>query len=437
MIDNLMADTRHRKFAIIFACQLERSKKLAAIVAIQSVWRRALVRQHCPSWVDRYVIKVKSSAAYDSACYYLNINTGVSFWEKPKLLRGNELPTQPMHRWVEVNYFIDGSYQTYYVNPYNGNFTQKSINRAARIIQAVARKRRLNVHKLSVEAFTRAVKFEQTAEVAYRTQKKKLSTVINFALVTHAINLNMEAARNLYDEAMGLSDTNPLVLRSYALFKICFMEAPIEPNYERALVLLKDSKVRDPQALQFMTAYEIVFKYSCYRNPNNCMSYLNLGLAAYYVLRDFTTAEKCVRRAVAMSPFDERVVYYWKMLRDKFPDKLLAIQPRSRVEQNNTKATGKKRNIDGKNYVETPEWAGWLYYEAPLVHDEDIIQQEDSFWFNSATGEQRLKMPDWATEWYIRATRSRWDGHRNGLDHYFDPLTSSYFQYHSLTNSYQ
>jgi tetratricopeptide (TPR) repeat protein len=437
LICNLIADTRHRKFAIIFACQLERSKKLAAIVTIQSIWRRALVRQHCPGWVDKYIIIVKSSPAHDASCYYLNLNTGESFWEKPKLLRGNELPTQPVHRWIEVNYYIEGHYQKYFVNPYNGVFTQKSLDRAAQIIQAVARKRRLNMHSLSVEAFNRAVKFEGAAEVVYKSQKKKLSTVINFALVRHAISLDLEGARKLYEEAMSLSDTNPLVLRSYAIFKICFLEAPVQPNYERALVLLKDAKVRDPQALQFMTAYEIVFKYGCYRNPNNCMSYLNLGLAAYYVLGDMKTAEKCCRRAVAMNPFDERVLFNWKMLRDKFPDKLLAIQPRSRIEQNNTSVTNKKRIIDGKQYDENPAWAGWLFFEVPPVENEDFIQQEESYWFNPATGEQRLKTPDWASEWYVRATRSRWDGSRDGLEHYFDPLTSSYFQYHALTDSYQ
>jgi len=437
MLDNLQADTRHRTFKIIFACQLEKSKKLAAVVKFQSMLRMARVRQHVPAWVDSYIIKVKSEPSKDASCYYINVYNGQSFWEKPKLLGKNDLPTQPYHRWVPIQYYIDGYYQTYYVNPYNGRFTQKSLDSAARMIQSLVRNRRLNMHYLNTSEFQRAVNFSTNAEKNYLSPKKKLSNIINYALTKHLMELDFESSRKLYEEAIKLSDTNPLVLRAYAIFFLAVCDHPIQVVRERALFMIKDAKARDPEALQFKTAYAICFKFGCYKNPNNCLSFLHLGLATYYIYGDLNKAELIFRRAIAMSPFNEMVVQNWKFLRDQFPDKSLSYLPKSRIAMLATLKGGKKIMIHGKEVFEDPKWAGWVYYAAPEVDPDDIVKQEDSYWYNPVSNEQRFEEPDWKLEWEIRAKRSQWQNHQDGLDHYYDPLTSSYFQYHALTQSYQ
>ena len=168
-----------------------------------------------PAWVDSYIVKVKSSADINAQWYYVNTYNGNSFWEPPALLRGNELPSQPTHRWVPVNYLIDGQYQTYYVNPFNGMFTQKSLDRAARMLQALVRNRRLSMHYLSSVDFARGVRFERSAEDNYNNAKKKLSTILNYALVQHLCTQDYALAKTVYEQASKLSDTNPLVLRSF------------------------------------------------------------------------------------------------------------------------------------------------------------------------------------------------------------------------------
>lgn len=97
---------------------------------------------------------------------------------------------------------------------------------------------------------------------------------------------------------------------------------------------------------------------------------------------------------------------------------------------------GKTKNIHGKELYEDPQWAGWTYYSAPILEGDDVVKQEDSYWYNPATGEQRLQEPVWEDEWKIRVQRSRFDGTQNDLLQYFDELTSGYFQYHELTDSY-
>jgi hypothetical protein len=208
------------------------------------------------------------------------------------------------------------------------------------------------------------------------------------------------------------------------------------PNRERALGMIKDAKARDPVNLQFQTAYVIGYKYGCYRNPNSSYSFLNLGLASYYIMDDLYNAEKALRRAVAMSPFDEHVIQNWKFLRDQFPDKALGYHPKGRVEGLSTVKGAKKKIVHGKDIFEDSQWAGWVRHVAPQMSGDDILMQEDSYWYNPATGEERLEQPNWQVEWDIRQRRSRCDGNKDGLEHYFDPLTSCHFQFHEVSRTY-
>lgn len=44
--------------------------------------------------------------------------------------------------------------------------------------------------------------------------------------------------------------------------------------------------------------------------------------------------------------------------------------------------------------------------------------------------------PDFKKQWTIRRERSHYQEQEHGLLQYFDPLTSEYFQYHELTDTY-
>ena len=431
------------QFKIIFACQLEKSNKLHAVIQFQSLFRRAIVRLQVPHWLDTYMVKVKSSSDPRADCYYINKYDGSSSWERPRLLRGNELPSQPSHRWEEVwHYDEEGNASTYYVNPINGLVTHLSMDRAARIIQAVARMRRLEIHYLPVDVFARAVRFEREAYDKYIGPKKSLANLVNYAITQHLHVQDAKMAREIYEKAMNMTDTNPLVLRAYGVFLLAACDAPLLPNRDRALAMIKDATARDPQHLQFKTCYNLGFKYGCYKNPFSPMSYLYLGLASFYVLRDQRAAEKALRRAVLMSPFDEKILENWKLLRSQFPDKMLQFLPKSRTHNALATLKGGKNKPDtkqthGLDVYEDPEWAGWTYYQAPAVEEDEAARQEESYWYNPVTGEKREDEPHWQEEWEIRKARSRYDGTADDLESYFDTFTSAHFQYHALTDSYQ
>ena len=63
-------------------------------------------------------------------------------------------------------------------------------------------------------------------------------------------------------------------------------------------------------------------------------------------------------------------------------------------------------------------------------------EDETAYWYNPGTGEQRKDTPVWEKEWEIRAHRSYFEGESDGLEHYYDSLTTTYFQRHVLTDTY-
>ena len=279
MIDNIVIDKRHGKFTPMFRCQLAKSVKLASIISMQAAWRRSIERCKVPAWVDCYMLKVKTGP-YDETYYYLNRLTGESSWDKPSLLRIHDLPTEVRYRWVILPYSVDSPL---YVNPCTGRYTHLTPDQSARKIQAMIRNWMLKPFHLPKHVFAKSVNFEMSAEELYVSQPKRLAYVLNFALVVFCVKLDYVRAKRLLEEALILADTNPLTTRIIAILLLSTVESPSKVTRERALELLKDSARRDNTASKFDLAYNVFFKYGCYRNPRNARAFLNLGLVQYYV----------------------------------------------------------------------------------------------------------------------------------------------------------
>lgn len=429
LIDNIVIDKRHGKFVPMFKCQLSKSVKLASIVLLQAAWRRSIQRSKIPAWVDCYMLKVKTGP-YDDTYYYLNRLTGESSWDRPSLLRQHDLPTEVRYRWVILPYSVD---RTLYVNPFTGRYTHLTPDQSARLIQAMIRNWLIKPYRLPKEVFAKSVNFEMTAEELYNYQPKRLAYVLNFALVMFCVKLDYVRAKRLLEEALVLADTNPLTVRIIAILLLSTVESPSKVTRERALELLRDGARRDKTASKFDLAYNVFFRYGCYRNPRNARAFLNLGLVHFYIYQDNDAAEVVLRRAVALAPFDQHVMANWKQLRDEFPEKKFIYRPRARQLKISADAGAKKRRIHGLAVIENLEWAGWVYVEYdPVMMKED----ETAYWYHPGTGEQRKDTPVWEKEWETRAQRSFFEGESDGLEHYYDSLTTTYFQRHILTDTY-
>jgi hypothetical protein len=434
VLNGITVDTRKGAFKVLFSINLSKSRKKEMIIRIQSIWRRALARPRIVSILDQILLKVKVSA-HDPTMYYLNRKTGATTWDKSKLLGASDISTMPSHQWVPLTYLDkSGASKTHYVNPYNGLYTHLVPEGAAKVIQRLVRNYLLRALCMPLADFVKAGKIFTSAEHAYFNSNRRLATVINFAMVTHVINLDEPLAKKLYAEAVELSEANPLVTRAYGLFMMGTCEAPILKNRERAQFLFADARRKDEYADKFKVAYYL-FQFACLRYPTDFRTLVNLALVQCVIYGNNFNAEKLLRRALAIAPFEERVVELWNYLKDRFPERNLVYNPNSRVHKIDVSKDAKVRILHGRPVKENKAWAGWCYVEKDTYNVSKQFKDEP-YWYNPADGAETVNPPDLEAQWNIRKARSVFEGEFYGLENYYDPLTSEYFQYHPLTRTF-
>jgi hypothetical protein len=134
----------------------------------------------------------------------------------------------------------------------------------------------------------------------------------------------------------------------------------------------------------------------------------------------------------------------WKFLKDRFPERTLMYNPLSRINQSKAsiqesmdKSKGKKlKVVHGRPVVENHQWAGWVYVPEDTYKASKTMPAGFPYWYNPATGAETLDPPDFHQEWVTRKNRSHFQIEDHGLEQYYDPLTSDYFVYHPLTDTY-
>lgn len=428
LIDNLVLDLRKETFKIVFRVHLDKSQRDDSVILVQRIWRGYLGRQKCVRLILEGYLKIRADNS-SSNFYYLNRQTGASSWEKPSILRHYDLPVED--RWMEFRYESNGFANVQFVNPLRGIYTRLSVDRAAYSIQACYRNHMIRLYFLTVAELKRVISVADYAKTAYNRDSAKLMYVINFALTTHIIDDDERLARVLYHQALELADSNPLVNRAYAIFLMGVCEAPIKVNQAKALQYFADANRRDKNRLKFELAY-LILKYAVYLRPRQSQSLVNLALAEHFVYANRNNAEKLLRRALTLDPFNERMVEIWNYFKDIYSERKNMHYPPSAFEMVNTTKGSKKSVIGGRVVLEDPSWAGWCYVER-----DDTSQVSDAYWYHPTSGQSMWDTPDFHAEWRKRLRRSKFEGAKNGLEYYFDPYTSTHFQYHPTSDTYQ
>jgi hypothetical protein len=452
-VDHVRVDTRKGQFRVLFEIQLAKSRKGQLLIQLQAQWRRAIVRNKIRSVYDAFLVKVKQDSSAEATCYYVDRRTGDSFWEKPRLLGWAELTEQPSHRWVDFAYYDastpsgvmvrneetgedepePGTWYTHYVNPWTGKYTHLTQDRAARIMQSLVRRKQLMPMLVTREEFKQVVPFVLQAKDMYEATPTRLLAVINYALVAHIVYMDEPLAKRLYIEAVNLAEANPLVTRAFGFFVLGTCEPPIKVNRERALRLISDAARRDPNHNKFEMAY-VLYRYACLRQPRNVRVLCNRALVDALLYTQNWNAERMMRRALSIAPFEQRVMEIWKYIKERFPDRQVLHNAPARIGGVKTFETGKPpRIIHGRPAYEDPTWAGWVYIQNDEYGVSKIV---GPYWYNPASGEERTKVPEWYEQWTVRRNRSEWNGLQNGLHHYYDPLTAEYFVYHEISDTY-
>jgi hypothetical protein len=436
-VDHLVVDKRRGQYRVLFGCQYEKSRKGEMVVKIQAAWRRALVYPRIVRMMDEFLVKVRTSQNDDpSNYYYLNTITGESNWKKSQLLGSRDLPTEPKFTWIPFNYWHDGQLYQHYVNPFTGKYTHFTLDRAAIAIQRMIRRYMLKLIYVPLDVVKKIVAIENECKHAYEKDPGKLSNVINYALITHAVKRDEGLARRLYLEALDLSDSNALVSRAYALFVISMCDPPLQTQRKKAEKKLQDAKNRDETGAKYRLARSI-FCYACVQHPFDVRHVLDVALIDLLVFNETSRAETLFRRAVSLEPFDERVVKLWEYVKDRFSEKKLSYYPQSRIESVDTKKGSKQRMLHGRPVQEDPNWAGWVFVPEDPYGASRYITDNQPYWYNPVDGTEQLHEPDWKKEWDIRMNRSKCERTESGMEYYFDPLTAAHYQRHVLSNTFQ
>ena len=435
-VDHIVVDKRRGQFRVLFGCQYEKSKKAEMVVKIQAAWRRALVYPLVVRMMDEFIYKVKTDPSEESSTYYLNAQTGESMWEKPRMLGSRDLPTKPEFTWKPFNYWHDGALYQHYVNPYTGKYTHFTVDQAAIAIQRMIRRHELRMIAVPLDILKKIVAIEDNCKSVYEKDPRRLASVINYALIAHAIKKDEPLARRLYMESLELSDSNALVTRATAIFSLAVCDPPLQNSRKKAEKKLLDAKNRDETGSKFKFA-RFMFCYATMQHPFDVRYILDLALVDLFVFNETSRAEKMFRRAVSLEPFNDRVVKLWEYVKDRFDEKQLAYYPQSRIELVDTKKGGKQRTIHGRPVNEDPNWAGWVWVTEDPYGASKVITDNQPYWYNPVDGTETLAQPDWKKEWEIRMRRSKCEKSDNGLEYYYDPLTAAHFQRHVLSNTFQ
>jgi hypothetical protein len=172
---------------------------------------------------------------------------------------------------------------------YSGCYTHLTPLQAIQKMQKMARKFLLGPIAMPLEHFVRAGNILKNAQSQYTQYHsnpskggKRLSAVINWAMVQAVVNLDEVGGKKLYAEAVDLSEANPLVTRAYAFFMLSTAEAPIKLNRERVNILLTDASIKDPTNIKFAVAY-FLYQFGAIAHPKDYRALINLAVVQVFI----------------------------------------------------------------------------------------------------------------------------------------------------------
>lgn len=209
---------------------------------------------------------------------------------------------------------------------------------------------------------------------------------------------------------------------------------PVKPTRKRAMKYIHEAEQRDLSASKFAKAMSY-FRFACLNSPRDILALTNLALMECLICKNNQRAEILFRRALAIAPFDDRLVDIWNFIKKRFAEKHLAYVPLSHIEVPKTRKGAKKRVRHGRPCIEDPTWAGWVFIE----DDPYFISRkfrDGHYWYNPADGTEQQQEPDFRATWRTRMDRSIFKEKTHELHIFYDPITASHFQYHPLTMTF-
>jgi len=410
---------------LLLQFEAEEERVIRLVTKVQSQWRRLKsLRQAKEKTFDQYEkIYVREHNVYA----YRNIRTDERQWEKPKLLCNDDL-AEPVDEWRKEETFdpATGTKCHYYANYATGQSSWLSEEDAARLVQRRYRSKHesdLMGEKIQLPDIVKAMKFIHGARTKYEEDPHKLSNIVNFALMTHCLDLDFSKAKPVYEMALKQSPNHPLISRAYGIFLLASRQTPLASTFQTACRLFHEANVVDPTQAKFQSATEIYFRWAVLVDSKNPLALLNFALLHQCIYRKFDHAEKIYRAALSLDPTNSFVVENYRLFTDqRYPGgEYLSLGPPYSVVRHS------------EVVEEKPEWAEWTKMIDPGCPKKGM----EVFWFNRFTKETNFQEPQWHRVWETRMKRSKCISQKtSNWVEYWDDRTQSSFFYDGYTKKY-
>jgi tetratricopeptide (TPR) repeat protein len=410
---------------ILLQFEAEEERVLNLVIKVQAQWRRLQSFRRAKEETLHQYEKIFDRENQIFA--YRNMLTDKRQREKPKLLGEDDLG-DPVDEWRTEETYDPTTGQTilYYANYATGQSSWLSEEEAARLVQRRFRSKHesdLLGEKISFADVVKAMQFINGARTKFEQDPTKLSNIVNFALLTHCLDLNFDAARPVYEQAMKLSPNHPLISRVYAIFLLASRQIPHNVTFQTACQLLHDADVADRSQSMIQSAAEIYFRWAVLVDARNPLTLLNYALLHQCIYKDYDHAEKLYRAALALDPTNTLVVENYRRFNDE-------RYPGGAYEGHGPPFSVVRRSKVAEEHM---DWGEWRKMTDPSCPRKGF----EIFWFNRFTKVTRFAEPDWSVVWENRLRRSKWiDGKTTAWQEFYDERTKSSFFYNTYTQQY-
>jgi len=410
---------------LLLQFEAEEERIIKLITKVQSQWRRLKSRRYAK---EKTIHQYEKVYVRESSMYaYRNILTNECQWEKPKLLGDDDLD-DPVDEWrrEETVDPATGKKHQYYANYATGQSSWLSEEDAARLVQRRYRAKHesdLMGKKIQLPDIVKAMKFIHGTRTKYEQDPHKLSNIVNFALLTHCLDLDYIQAKPIYERALQQSPNHPLISRAYGIFLLASRQTPVATTFQTACRLFHEANVVDPTQAKFQSATEIYFRWAVLVDSKNPLALLNFALLYQCIYRKYDHAEKIYRAALSLDPTNTLVLENYRLFIDeRYPGgEYLSLGPPFSV-------------VRGSQVVEErPEWAEW----SKMIDHGCPKKGMETFWFNRFTKDTSFQEPTWSLVWETRMKRSKCvSGKASNWVEYWDDRTQTSFFYDGFTQSY-
>ncbi|KAF0693614.1 Aste57867_15479 [Aphanomyces stellatus] len=149
-------------------------------------------------------------------------------------------------------------------------------------------------------SLVRALKYHATVTAKYAKDRSRPAAVTNFALHVHTFQNNVKKAKDLYKEALAVSDHHVLSC-CYALYLLAVCQPPRLHSARDAEARLAAAKQSVPRLQEdFAVAHDNFFRYAITAFPDASWAWLNYALLLECIYAEYDKADHIYRHGLAV-----------------------------------------------------------------------------------------------------------------------------------------